>query len=251
MPKVRAAVQRALELDSDLSEAHTILATVQSFYDWDWTAGEASFRRAIQLEPGNASAHMFYSYYLTIRGRFDAAIQEIAIARRLDPLSLYTSVASLYPLYEGRRFDAVIAAANELLESEPNYWHTSMILGQALIWKKEYREAIAVLQRASDFERGQNVYCLAWLAVAHAATGDRVTALRILRQMREVEVKGEHTYLEAIIHVGLGEFEPALDLLEKSVDLRSEEVLMLGNDPMLDPLRSNPRFAQLRQRMGL
>ena len=251
MPMARAAAEHALVLDPNLAEAHTILACVQAFYDWDWSAGEASFQRALKLGPGNAVAHMFYAYFLVIRSRFDEAIRENAIARRLDPLSLYLRTASVYPLYEGRRFDQAIVASRELLAAEPTHWHAAMLLGQSLIATGEHREAIAVLQRASDLQSNMNSSLLGFLSVAHAAAGDPATARRILQQMLAVEGSVEPLFMEAVIQVRLGEYDRAFELLEKSVAQRSEETLMIGNDIALDPLRSDPRFVRLQQQMHL
>ena len=153
---------------------------------------------------------MFYAYFLVIRSRFDEAIRENAIARRLDPLSLYLRTASVYPLYEGRRFDQAIVAAQELLAAEPTHWHAAMILGQSLIATGEHREAIAVLQRANDLESDMNPSCWAFSALPmqrretlppRAGFSSRCTPSKAV----------EPLFLEAVIQVRLRDYERAFD----------------------------------------
>ncbi len=248
MPKARASALRALEFDPDASEAYTSLGIVKSFYEWNWAEAEADFKRAIALKPSDAEAHMFYGIHLGIVRRFDDAVVELTRARELDPLSLLAQVVSLYPLYEGRRFDAAIAAARSLLAAHPDDWNAQLVLGQSYLARGDHRDAIEVLQRASDLSAPENIYSLGYLGCAHAAAGDSAKARETLHQLLRRPNIDLHAYPVAVLYAALGDKEPAFQWLEKSIAQRSEEAIYAPSDAQMDGLRPDPRFAELMQR---
>jgi TolB-like protein/Flp pilus assembly protein TadD len=251
MPRARAAALRALEIDPTLPQALVALGTVRTFYDWDWRRGPADLERAVALNPGDALAHKIYGYYLAIVRRFDEAIQQLQLARELDPLSLHTRVFALFPLYEGRRYDEAIEGALKVLATHPSAWNARWILGQAYLQKKEYSKAIEAFRRASEDKGAEESAVLALLGSAYAAAGERDEALKILKQLlerpRDIQL---HAYQVAVLYVALDDRNRAFEWLEKSLEQRSEDVLFLQNDPLLDALRPDPRFARLLQRIG-
>lgn len=251
MPKARASALRALECDPEASEAYTSLGIVKSLYEWNWAEAERDFKRAIELKPSDAEAHMFYGMYLAVIRRFDAAIVELERARELDPLSLITQVVALFPLYEGRRFDAAIAAARSLLAAHPDAWNAQLVLGQAYLARGDHRDAIEVLQRASDLCAPENVYTLGYLGCAHAAAGDSAKTREILQQLLPRPGIELHAYPVALLYAALGDKDQAFQWLEKSIEQRSEEVIYAPSDAQMDGLRPDPRFAELMQRFQL
>jgi serine/threonine protein kinase/Flp pilus assembly protein TadD len=256
MPKVRGAALRALELDPDLVEAQVSLGVVKAFYEWRWAEAEPQFKRAVQNAPSDAIAHQSYGYYLTFNKRFDEAIAEMRKARELDPLSALSANYSIYPLYEGRRYDAAIEAALELIDTlDPASWeygNVHNVLGQAYLQKGRYPEAIAALRIASVHEKGtDNIYPLATLGSAYATAGKRKEALDVLKQLEaRPKAMQDHAYAVAILYVALDDKEAAFTWLARSIDSRSEEPIMLNVDPQMDSLRSDPRFAVLLRRLG-
>jgi TolB-like protein/Tfp pilus assembly protein PilF len=126
-PKTKEAANRALELDETLAEAHSALAYVKSFYDWDWPGAEREFRRAIEIDPNYASAHHWYSLYLEATGRLDEAIAETKRAQEADPLSLISSVAAAQAFYFARRYDQAIEQSRKALEMDPNFLPGSLV----------------------------------------------------------------------------------------------------------------------------
>ncbi len=256
MPKARAAAMRAIEIDSTFAEAHMVLGYVRSFYEWNWVEGERSLRRAIELGPGDAMAHWAYGIYLAPNSRFDESIAEFERARELDPLSLVIGATSLYPLYEGRRYDEAIAAAQKFIASVDStswaYENAHQVLGQAYLQKKEYAKAIAALRTASKPQGGtENAFPLALLGSAYAASQQTHEALAILQQLEaQPSAMQMQAYAVGILYTALGDRHQALEWLEKSVDQRTDNAAWLKVDPQLDDLRSDPRFAILLGRVG-
>ena len=160
-PHAKEAVTKALELDPDLAEAHTTLAFINLYYDWDWAAADREFLRAIQLNPNYANAHHWYAEYLSLVGQHDAAIREAERARELDPLSsiINTWVGSRY--FFARRYDMAVEQYRNVVELDPDFVPAHLALGQAYEQTKMFREAIRELERAvRPLRRQPGVYGL-------------------------------------------------------------------------------------------
>ena len=183
-PHAKKAITRALELDPDLAEAHTTLAFLNLYYDWDWAAAEREFRRAIELNPNYANAHHWYAEYLSLAGQHQAGIREAQRARELDPLSsiINTWVGSRY--YFAGKFDSAIEEYRNVVEIDPNFVPARLALGQAYEKMKMFREAILELERAVNLSGGSPVY-VASLAHAYGVSGRKNDGLRLIDGFKE------------------------------------------------------------------
>jgi len=249
-PKARVAALKALELDDSLAEAHTSLAMVFFDYEWDREGAQREFRRAIELNPGYATAHHWYALTLAWVGRADEAIREIEQARRLDPLSARINTNVGLVLYLARQYDRAILELRRALELEPNAPTAHNILGRTYLQKGMNQEALAEMQKGVSLTPGDPPD-LPGLAYAYAVTGKRGEALKILGRLKGLSKRRYISpHLIAKIYVGLGEKEEAFAWLQKAYEVRDGQMDSLKVDAVLDPLRSDPRFQDLLRRMN-
>jgi len=249
-PKAKAAALRALELDPTLVEAQTALATEKFNYEWDWSGAAEGFERAIGLNPSYATAYQRYSLYLIAMGRAQDSFAQIQKARELDPLSLSINFSLGWRLYMARQYDAAIAQLKNTLDMDSSYELPHLIVGQAYVQKGDYAQAITELRKAVDLSHGTPLMVSA-LGHAYARSGNRAEAEKLRAQLRTDSA--DHyvsPYYFAIVCVGLGRTEEALDWLEKAYADRSNGLVFLQVEPELDSLRSNPRFIALQHRLG-
>jgi TolB-like protein/Tfp pilus assembly protein PilF len=248
-PKARAAAVRALELDPTLAEAQTSLATEKFNYEWDWSGAAQGFERAIGLNPSYATAYQRYSLYLIAMGRAQDSFAQIQKARALDPLSLSINFSLGWRLYMARQYDAAITQLKDTLEMDPSYELPHLVAGQAYEQKGNYALAIPELRKAVELSRGTPLMVSA-LAHAYARSGNRAEAEKLLAQLQAKSMNHYVSpYYFAIVCVGLGRTEEALDWLEKAFGDRSNGLVFLKVEPELDDLRSNSRFIALQQKL--
>ena len=244
-----AAARKALELDSELSDTHVTLGRVLH-YDWDWSAAEQEFKRAIELNPSHAFAHNYYAYLLSSLGRPHEALAEIKRAEELDPLSSPSEYRS-YVFYMTRRFDEAIEHYVKVIEANPDSYFAHWHLGFVYAAKSRYKEAIASFEKSAELS-GRGSGSLGGLGMVYALAGRRADAQKVLNELSE---RAEHRYVTpvsfAYIHTGLGNKDQAFAWLEKSYQERSYFMVYLKVAAMVDPLRSDPRFADLLRRVGL
>jgi tetratricopeptide (TPR) repeat protein len=250
-PPAKEAVKKALKLDPDLPEAHTTLAFITLYYDWDWAAAEREFVRAIKLNPNYANAHHWYAEYLSLVGRHDAAIQESERARELDPLSsiINTWVGSRY--FFARAYDMAIEQYRSVAERDPDFVPMHLALGQAYEQKRMLQEAIAELRRGVALSGGSPVY-MASLAHAYGVAGRTNEARHLID---DLEKASQRVYVAsfdmATAFTGLSNKDRALESLERAVEERSPRLLFLTADPRFDVLRGDARFVQIGRRVGV
>jgi serine/threonine-protein kinase len=249
--RARAAALRAVELDDNLAEAHTSLAAVMTDYDWDWEGADREYRRAIELNPNYATAHSWYAEHLSRMGRHEEAVAEVRKVPELDPASIFSSMIVAWILYFARRYDEAIERGRQTLELDPNYATAHRILGWAYEETGRYDEAIAAHLRAGELtDQGPNF--TAQLGRAYALAGRDDEARKVLGELMKAS---ERTYVSsldiAIIHTALGEYDRAFDWLARAYEERADHLPYLKVNPRLDPLRQEPRFQDLLQRMGL
>ena len=250
--KAREAATKALELDDTLAEAHNALATVKGDYDWDWPGAEREFRRAIELNPGYATAHQWYGELLSNLGRYEEALAEIKRAQQLDPLSLIINAVSGRTLLAAGQDDLAIEQLRKTLEIDPNFARAHWLLGMAYLRKGAFAEAIAEFQRAATLSPNIIEY-KGGLGHAYGRAGKRAEAHKLLYELKEHSKRRYVSSCDfAAIYAGLGEKDQAFAFLEKAYEQRDPKLVLWGNvGPLLDPLRSDPRFADLLRRVGL
>ncbi len=250
MPKARAAAEQALHIDDSLAEAHASLGLVKAFYEWDWSGAEGEYRRAIELNPGYASAHHWYGWSLALIGRLDEAIAEIKQASELDPLSLEINTDLGLSFLFAREFERAIEQFRKVVEMDPNFIWTHFFMGWAEEQRGNYAAAVSEFQKTAQLDDSPLI--LAALGHTYAVSGERDKALQVLEEMKELQ-KSCHvsSYHFAILHAALGNKDEALEWLGKSYNAREEALVWLKVDPRLDTLRTDPRFIALQRRVGL
>jgi tetratricopeptide (TPR) repeat protein len=248
-PKAKAAAIKALELDGTLGEAHNSLAFVLDGFDWDLDAGGKQFQRAIELNPGYATAHHWYAWHLSLLSRFDEAIAEMRKAQNLDPLSLIINADLAELLGLAHSYDESIRQSRKTIEMDPNFALAHNHLAQAYLQKHMDQEAVAEMQKAVQLSAGSPT-CIANLARAYVASGKRGEAVKLLDDLKKRSNPGFSNASEiAVIYASLGDTDQAMNWLEKGYDERFNPGVLLR--PGFDSLRSDSRFQYLVHRIGL
>ena len=250
-PKAEAAATKALQLDGTLAEAHATLAWSKVFFDWDWQGGEREFKRAIELNPGNANAHHWYAVFLTIMGRHSEAISEDRKAESLNPLSLIISAdLAMQAFGPAGLYDQEMEQCRKTLEMNASFPIAHACLSDSYKHKRMYDEAATEMREAIDLSGGSVVWVSA-LAQIYALAGKRIEAMKILN---ELNVRSKQEYVSpdlfAEIYASLGENDRAFAWIEKGYEERSDLVGGLKAGRQLDPLRSDPRYQVLLRRMN-
>ena len=248
-PKAEESARKALALDETLAEAHVSLGYAYLAYEWDFAAADREFRRALDLSPSYATGHQFYGYLLTVAGNLPDAIEERKKAVDLDPLSPLMASALGEAYYQIRDFDKTIVENQRALELDPTYAIALVNIGRAYEQKGMHAEAQAaflkILAVAPD-----DPAVLALLGHDYAVSGRRDTALQITGQLKNL---AGHRYVpaiyQALIYTGLGEKDEAFRWMERAVEERTEYLVYLRVEPLADPLRDDPRFADLINRV--
>jgi serine/threonine-protein kinase len=249
IPKAKDAALKAVEVDDTLAEAHTSLGLIALSFEWDWSAAEREFKRAIALNPNYVNAYHWYSHYLITVGRFDESLTESQRALALDPLDVAMNFHLGYHFFIARQYDLAIAQLQKTLVMDQNSAETRGILGSAYEQKGRFDEAIAELQKSIDLGgddlRGS-------IGHVYAISGKRGEAEKLLSQLQEeAKQKDVSSYSIAVIYAGLGEKDQAFAFLEKAFAGRDSNIVNIKVDPEFDNLRSDPRFSNLLQRMRL
>jgi tetratricopeptide (TPR) repeat protein len=251
MPEAKAAALKALQIDGTLAEAHNSLAMVHLLYDWDLAASEREFRRALELDPDYTTAHHWYSHTLIVLGRTDESLAESKRALELEPLNLAIGGHLGWHYLYARQYDQAIEQFRKTLELDPAFPQAQRYAAWAYLQKGMRQEAIASL-RAALGPLGRNPEVEGELGYALGVAGRRAEALAMLEGLRQLpSTRYVPPYSVALVHAGLGDRDQALAWLEKAYGERSDYMLYLNREPMLDGLRSDPRFAALVRRLGL
>jgi serine/threonine-protein kinase len=249
--KAKEAAERAVQLDDSLAEGHNSLAFVKHRYEWDWAGAEREFRRAIELDPNYAPAHQWYSSFLISMGRTSEAIDEAERCQELAPLSLIANSHLALVLYYAHKYEQAIAQCQKLLAIDAEFFGAYRYAGLAHVQTGKYKEAIDELSKARALSGNSSVILTA-LAHAYAVSGDRDNAHRLLDPLATNPGPRKIPAFDlAIAYTGLGEKEKAFTLLDKAFEERNEYLIYLKVEPRLDPLRSDPRYNDLLNRLNL
>ncbi len=248
--RAEEAATKALELDAGLADAYTALGYIDH-YNWNWTAAEQRFKRALELNPSYANAHNFYASYLMSRGRVDESIAASNRARELDPFSLAISAQRGFLLENARRYGEAIEQLRAVTAMDPNHYQAYWILGHTYAANKQFDEAVTAAEKAVELsERAPGA--LGILGLAYGLAGRKAEAMKILNELLELN-KTRYVTPAALVNVyiGLGDKEQTFAWLEKAYAERSNFIAYLKVFPILDPIRSDRRFADLVDRVGL
>ena len=249
--RAHAAAARALELDPDLAEGYTSLACALQYFDWDWPRADEAFRRAIALRPGYATARQWYADFLVGLARFEEAFVEARRANELDPLSPAVGTALGDAFYYARRYEEAIDRYRRILDLDADYRWARMNIGRSLQELGRHDEALRLFE-ATHREAGMSLKDSPTLAYAYAAAGDRARAEAMLPPVLEGWREGRVSpYSVANIHIALRDPDQAFAWLERAFQDRDRMMVNLRVHPRLDPLRADPRFADLLARMNL
>lgn len=245
--KTKAAAEKALALDPASAEAHTSLANYKSWYDHDWAGADKEFRQAISLNPNYAFAHDQFALSLACEARFDESIAEGRRAEELDPLDPAIAVDNTLALTGKGEFQAGKDEARRGTELDPTFFFPQMQFGWIDLQQGNVRAAIPKLEKAAAMESPP--FVAAYLGYAYGAAGDRARALATIEELKK---KSVHGYVPpfnlAIVYLGLGDLDRAMDLLEQASADDSQWMMYLKVDHIFDPLRANPRFIALMKK---
>lgn len=250
VPKAKTYALKAVELDSSLSEAHTALAVISFWYDFDPERAERHHLRALELDPNSSQSHFAYAHLLSNTGRHDKALLEIKRARELDPVSLVTNALEGQILFFAGKDDEALRVLTATAEMDKNFWLAPLFMSRIYLKKGMLDEAVESATTAAELTRG-NSEAIATVGYAHAVAG-RIDAARGV--IRELENRSATRYVPsyglAAIYSALGERDKALDLLETSFAERDALMVFLKVDLKWDNMRSEPRFVELMRQMN-
>jgi tetratricopeptide (TPR) repeat protein len=253
MPKAEAAARRALELDNN-SKSHFTLAAVLFWYHWDWTAAEKEYRQAMELP--RSFPHPGWTDFLSLTGHATEALAEAQQEQERDPVLSQPSLHVATALCAAGRYDDAISELKKTLEKFPALPRAHHFLGIAYVLKGDLNQAVAPMKQAVELSKtagmsNGNPRYISYLGYVYTLLGNQKDARKSLRDLTALsQQEYVSPYQIAVLYVGLGEKEAALNSLEKAYEAHAHELAELGSDRRLDPLRSDPRFQRLAQRVG-
>ncbi len=253
LSRAKAAALKAIELDDTLAEPHVSLAFIVETHEWDWATAEREYKRALELNPGDARAHHWYAGYLMYVGRFEEGIAEAKRARDLDPLSLTVNNALAGRLLVAGRVDEALEQLRKTLDMDPHFAPAHQTLGWAYLNQGKHQEAIHEFQQALQLGGTNDTDLIQDLGFAYAAAGKPEEARKILAKLKMLHQQGLAPSASiAILYGALGESDEAFVWLDKAYDERDPELTYV-NVPgrRFEPLRHDPRFQQFVHRIGL
>lgn len=248
--KARRAAQRALQIHPGQGLGHAALAFVHHRHDWDWGRAEAEYRQAVRLNPSSAAAHHRYAEFLSQMGRNREALDRIAQARSIDPLSPIIHAVEGWILFHARHYDRAQQSCLWALELQPGFSVAEGLLARIDLQAGSAQRAVERLSMAVQQPR-VNPFVLTTQAIGCALSGDQAAAQASLRRLQRISRRRYvSAFLLAKVHLALGECDHAFELLQKAFDERCGWLLDLQVDPELKELQGDPRFVSLCRRVG-
>jgi TolB-like protein/Flp pilus assembly protein TadD len=251
MTQSKAAAIKALQLDDSSAEAHTSMGDVLHNYDWNFSKAEAEFQRAIELNPNYSTAHHLYAHLLVQTGRTEEGLREARRALELDPLSPFINNGLARQYYLSRQYDKTIVQCQRATEIDPTYLPARILLGLTYDQIGKFSEAVSELKQARDIAPMLPM-AHALLTYAYVLDGKRTEALQELAELTQMSHKRyvPSSYF-AIAAIAFGNKNQAFAYLQQSFQDRSEQILYLKVEPLVDPLRGDPRLDALIRSVGL
>jgi serine/threonine-protein kinase len=249
--KAETLANKALELDTTLAEAHAVLGLVKTHYVWDWQGAESEYKKAIELNPSYPTTHQWYSIQLRYLGRFEESLAEIKRADELDPLSLIIGANIGLTYHWMRQYDKAIDQLHKTIALDPNFPSAHINLGSVYAAQGKFDKAITEFQKVRSLTVN-SPFGLSHLGYAYARAGKKKEASRVLNELFEFSKHGYSVSIHiAFVYYGLGDKDKAFDWLEKAYKERAIWLLYLKSEPLLDDLRSDPRYIALLKKIGL
>jgi serine/threonine-protein kinase len=246
IPKAREAALKAIELDETLPEAHYSLALVKLWGDWDWSGAEREYKRALELNPKFVVARIYYAEFLADQRRFEEALREIKSAEKNDPASLQAMGREGHIYFQMRQYDQAIETYRKILGLNPNRISAKRDMAIALSHQGKHQEAMDLV---SQFQTPALKVSVAYI---YGRAGRRNESLKLLQELKARSASERISPMSfARINVGLGNKEEAFAWLQKCNNEQSDHMLHIAADPIMDPLRSDPRFDELLRSIGL
>ena len=252
LTKAKSAAQKAIQIDDTLADAHAELGFIIFWNDWDWNAAEKEFKRALEIDPNNADAHLFYAHLLSNLARHPEALQEVKRARELEPMNLRTAALEAQFLIHAERSDEALARLQKTFEMAPDFYLARLFAASAYIEKGMYSDAIAQAEKARQFSGPTNSHPIGFLGFALAKSGQQQKARDLLDELLKASTQRYvSNYNIALIYNGLGEHDEALKWLERAYQQRDQRMVFLKVEPKWNNLRGDPRFQSLISRLHL
>jgi TolB-like protein/Tfp pilus assembly protein PilF len=247
LPLSEAAARRAIEIDGQLAEAHSALASDLTDYDWDWTGAEREFEIALRLNPNSPHVHGAYAHFLRQEGKLEESIREARRAVELDPVSAQGNFILSQSLHEARRYDEAISQLGKTLDLEPRFWPAHLYLGKTLAEQGHYQAAIEELKKAGNFTSEP----YATIGYVYGRMGRTTDAHKVIADLQDQLKTGYVAPTNFVtVYIGLSDKDHAFAWLEKGFQQRDFWITFLKGEPIFDPLRSDPRFQDLVRRVN-
>jgi serine/threonine protein kinase/tetratricopeptide (TPR) repeat protein len=251
-PIARELVVKALELDPELPEAFTVLAYIKTYWDWDWEGAERDFRKAIELNPNYITAHHLFAYFLVILGRYEEALEEMGIALSLDPLNLIAirTVGDMY--YHSRQYERAIPYFLKTIEMDSAFNYAHLHLGSVYRELGRYEKALVEFQKEVNLKTGSELAALAEMGMLYARMGNVKRAKEILARLNE-RSKKEYVppTLMSYTYFALGNMDTGFVYLYRAFSRRDQWLIQLKFEHEFDPIRNDPRYFDLMEKLGL
>ncbi|MGD8867605.1 MAG: protein kinase [Gemmatimonadales bacterium] len=250
-PRAEETAKRALELEPTLAEAFAALGKVRGWYNWDFAAAERDLRQAVKLNPNYAEAHFALGSVLPSIGQLDEAIDVLRKALVLDPLAPHHGRWLARMLRYRGDYDASIQQSQRTLEIDPTYFQAQLDIGSAYLGQGQPAEALEWYRRSQSLTSSVRSYD-SYIVCALAALGEQEEANAIMERLEE-EAKQSYVRAEimAMGYAALGALDKAFARLDEAFEARSAGLVYLHLDPGYEPLRSDPRFTALVDKLGL
>lgn len=246
IPESRAAALRALDLDPSVGEAHAVLGFISLYSDWDWPAAERELKRALAVSPNDSNVRHAYADYLLVMGKPEESLEQTRLGRSYAPFSRLANQIVLYHAYLAGHFDEVIIEGRRMHDRFPGYQGAHGIIGSALWAQERYDEALA------EFEMSWRPESFSFFSEAFERLGPK-GALKAMadRQVEQAKTQSVSPLDIAEYYAAAGENDLSFEWLEKALNARSAFLLHLPFHPRFDPIRSDPRFDALMERIGI